>query len=275
MRGRGRYPAPSCSRIRRVTSPPSARPLVSRITAPTIAPIALALPARICSAAAGSASIARRDDRLELARVRDLRQALALDDRRRVAAASVDERAPAPRAPRVGDLLVGRPCATSSASVGLARAVSLVARPGAEPRPARPSPSWRRRAARSARRPRRAARSKYSPSSASNASCAGGLVREAELALVALAALRRAAPAAPRGPRAASPRSAPAAPGRARGSSGSRAPPPSSAAGSAMPLARVEVERLLRHLPPPRPARAGARARPRSRARGSGSCSCS
>ena len=41
-----------------MTSPPSARPLVSLITAPTIAPIAFWLPARTCSAASGSASIA-------------------------------------------------------------------------------------------------------------------------------------------------------------------------------------------------------------------------
>ena len=60
-------------------------PFVSRITAPTIGPIAFGLPALTFSAAAGSASIARFDDRLELAGVRHLRQALALDDLGRVA----------------------------------------------------------------------------------------------------------------------------------------------------------------------------------------------
>ena len=54
----GRLRRPSCSRISRLTSPPSARPLVSFITAPTIAPIAFGLPALICSAALGLASIA-------------------------------------------------------------------------------------------------------------------------------------------------------------------------------------------------------------------------
>src|SRR4051794_11993055 len=49
---------PSFSRAIRLTSPPSARPLVSRITWPTIAPIADALPERIFSAASGLASIA-------------------------------------------------------------------------------------------------------------------------------------------------------------------------------------------------------------------------
>src|SRR5215208_1172511 len=43
---------PSCSRIRRVTSPPSARPFVSRMTAPTIGPIAFGLPPLAVSAAA-------------------------------------------------------------------------------------------------------------------------------------------------------------------------------------------------------------------------------
>jgi hypothetical protein len=43
----------------RWTSPPSAAPLVSRMTAPTIAPIAWALPARIFSTASGLSAIAR------------------------------------------------------------------------------------------------------------------------------------------------------------------------------------------------------------------------
>src|SRR5437588_8114990 len=55
----GQVHAPIRSRIIRCTSPPSARPLVSRITAPTIAPIALALPDRIFSTASAFCSSAR------------------------------------------------------------------------------------------------------------------------------------------------------------------------------------------------------------------------
>ena len=43
-RPRGARQTPSCSRIRRLTSPPSALPLVSRMIGPTSAPIAFALP---------------------------------------------------------------------------------------------------------------------------------------------------------------------------------------------------------------------------------------
>src|SRR5437763_8332699 len=51
---------PRRSRTIRVTWPPSARPFVSRITYPTMGPMASALPARTLSAASGLASIAAR-----------------------------------------------------------------------------------------------------------------------------------------------------------------------------------------------------------------------
>ena len=77
-------PAPSFSWISRVTSPPSARPLVSRITKPTSGPTAFALPDRTRSAASGSASIARSTIASSSPDSCDPREALALDDRRRV-----------------------------------------------------------------------------------------------------------------------------------------------------------------------------------------------
>ena len=54
----GQSPSPpSCSRIRRLTSPPSALPFVSRMTGPTSAPIALGLPPRMRSTTSGLSSI--------------------------------------------------------------------------------------------------------------------------------------------------------------------------------------------------------------------------
>ena len=77
--------APRRSRIKRVTSPPSARPLVSRITAPTSGPIALALP---LAHALGGLRLGRDrslDDRAQLVGVLDPSEALPLGDRGRVA----------------------------------------------------------------------------------------------------------------------------------------------------------------------------------------------
>ena len=64
-----------------MTSPPSARPLVSRITRPTSGPIAFSVAGLTFSAAAGSASIAARRSRRARPSL-DLAEALALDDRR-------------------------------------------------------------------------------------------------------------------------------------------------------------------------------------------------
>src|SRR3954452_1074522 len=55
----GHRPSYRRSLISLVTAPPSALPLLSFITVPTIRPIAFSLPWRTCSAATGSASIAR------------------------------------------------------------------------------------------------------------------------------------------------------------------------------------------------------------------------
>ena len=77
---------PSWAWISRETSAPSARPLVSRMTWPTIGPIALALPARTRSAASSLAASGVRHDPGQLALVLDRREPLALDDRLRVSA---------------------------------------------------------------------------------------------------------------------------------------------------------------------------------------------
>ena len=95
----------------------------------------------------------------------------------------------------------------------------------------------------------RSARSKKSPSSARKASWRARSALSAQLALEALGARRRQLAASPRAPPRASPRWSRSEPGRARGSSGSRAPPPWSAASVIAPVGGIEVQRLLHHLP--------------------------
>ena len=172
MRGRGRYPAPNCSRIRRVTSPPSARPLVSRITAPTSGPIAFALPSRTRSAAVRLGRDRRRDDRPQLAGVRSLRGPRARRSR------------PGRHPPRPGSAAPpGRPVADplsldharrrrhwASGSTGLRVPSPACAQRGGE-LAGHPVRDHARLDAVGGRR--RLARSR-SPSSASNASCRGG-----------------------------------------------------------------------------------------------------
>ncbi len=65
---------------------PSARPLVSRITCPTIGPIALALPSRTRCSGVGVGGERRGDDRCELVAAVHRCEPLGFDDRLRLAA---------------------------------------------------------------------------------------------------------------------------------------------------------------------------------------------
>ena len=101
--------------MRRLTSPPSARPLVSRITGPTSAPIALALPPRMRSTTSGLSAITLATIACELAAVLHRGQALALDDLGRVAAVG-DQLVEDDAAVAGGHRARRRPASTSLAS---------------------------------------------------------------------------------------------------------------------------------------------------------------
>ena len=231
MKGNGGSDAArsSCSLTSRVTSPPSARPLVSRMTAPMIGPIAFSLPDRTRSAASAFAANA--------------------------AATISASSSPPPIAarPSASTIAAGSPPSATSLSSTWRPAPTLICLAATRPTSAASAPGSTREAAGSSPSPSRASRSPLTQFASACAGAGGSaLRRERRLEVVAELAAegellraigaqrqlllkarrtsgRQLAHRLARGRRASARRSARAA-GRARGSSGSRAPPPSSAA---------------------------------------------
>ena len=186
--------SPSCSRTIRVTSPPSARPFVSRMTWPMITPDRLHVAAAQALGDVGVGRRARpRRSRRELVAAAERAEALGLDDRAgsppsatsrsstcsagalgdlRLASTSADERGERRgrdlRLRRVGvvaqagDELVGDPVGQrlrlGAVGVGASAVLEVVAELGAEGQQPRACRRSGRARARSARRARRAAR---------------------------------------------------------------------------------------------------------------------
>ena len=257
-----------------MTSPPSARPLVSFITAPTIAPIAFPLPARTCSAAVGVGRDRRLDDRPPARRVarsgpgpRARRSPPGRRPRRRARQHLLPPPWEICFAPTSADQLgqrlgghfdsAGPPSSPASRSAAASSPVTQLAtaRGSASARAERPlEVGGRLRVGGEQRRRRRRPapallvagdprRRQLGQRLAGLAQHLLGRRQRHQVGLGEVAVVVRLLLGAQRRQRCRS---------------------------------RVEVERLLVDRPPRRRAgRAGARARPRPRARGSGSCSCS
>ena len=114
---------------------PSARPLVSRMTCPTIGPIAFALPWRTRSAASALAASAAATIAGELLAAVHRREALGLDDRRGSPPSATAGRAPAGRRRRSPAWRPTRPTSAASAA-GATREAA-----GSSPSPRRASSS--------------------------------------------------------------------------------------------------------------------------------------